>query len=206
MFVYMGSDYVQYWASEHKTQWLEKDYWTYNKTSTPELAIPIYYTMVEAADDLITQEDYFNHLANDLWPDYYSGLSVNQQLGFKTRVYNLLYPSCVDQIYCQSLLAETQMFDKIYYAQELETAGVDLAVVPKVGMKQINVGLRVGTKLASFADQHRPGQNDSIEKIVIAKPIRQRSRTFGNLYWYELDDFQPLLSMIDSGNVLNATA
>jgi hypothetical protein len=168
------------------------------------LIVPEYYKQVEETGDLVTQEDFYNNLI-DLWPDYYSGLTENQKNGFRTRIFNLIYPSAVDQIYAQSLLIESNHFDRVFYPEILETAGIDLAAVPRFGTA-ILIGLSVNTTKAINLDEHRPGRIQGMERVAIRKPIRQRERSHGGMYWYELSDFQPLFSMIDSGNDWSVTA
>lgn len=152
---------------------------------TPTLAMFEFYRLLGKQGDLFTQEQYYNHLIQ-IWDEWFSSLSVSNQKNLRRRAYGRFYLSGVDQLYCQSILSESRLFNLVGYDQRLETSGVDVIAITRSG-RRIEIACQVNTKRANKLHKKREGL------IVIKKQLA--GPRVGNMYFYKRSDLQPILDM-----------
>lgn len=183
MYVLYRSEYVKQYIFENPVTVYEP----YGSVGsrTPSLAMAEFYSLLETTGDLFGQTDYHRHLMA-VWDGWHSSLTPMRQEYLRRRVFHSFYRSGIDQLFVQSLLTESGLFDRVAYDDQKETSGVDIVAVTMTG-RRIPIQCQVDTNKADIHHKHVPG------RITIKKNLK--GKRIGNMPFYRRSDLQPILDM-----------
>lgn len=182
MFITISSEYIKSYINQNPIIRVNKPE---RLSRTPTLAMGEFYNLLQDTGQLFNQEQYFQYLIR-IWKDFYQSLTDENRLNLKRRVYRNFYLSGIDQLYVQSLLAESGMFSIVGYDYRLETTGIDILAITMTG-KRLTIALQVDTRQANYSHRDRDG-------IIVIKK-RLVGNRHGNMFWYQADDLEPVIAI-----------
>jgi hypothetical protein len=184
--VFIGSNYIRQFIEKNTVDLMyrHKDS-IKRKLRTPTLGMYEFYQYLEHLGDLFSQEQYYDHLLSE-WRRWVDQLTPEQQFDVKVRAYRNFYLSGVDQIYVQALLAETGIFQKIYYDHRAETSGVDIFATTLMS-RTYRLELHVDTGSANRLHTCKDGEISLMKKLS--------GKKVGGMYFYKQAELDPIIKI-----------
>lgn len=192
--IYIPSEEIVSFVTNHPIDWMDRqrDFAKRGGAgdsagATPTPAIEEFLNLLIEKRSLFTQREYMHHCWYK-WEAWIRGLSSDQKVGVKAKLYRNFYPSAVDSLHVWAMLAETGSFEMCLMSATEDAIGKSDLIL-RSGSREVRLALQVQTRQSqddrAYKMQHRG--NDEAGCIEVWLDLKA-PKFPGNKRWFKKTD------------------